>query len=108
VIDVADNGEDAACLAETPPYDPIVLDVMLPGRDGWSIVADLRRKAIATPILFLTARDAMAIVILGGLFSSTVLTLLVLPALALRYARFERRPASCVGEAADADGMASD
>ena len=59
IVDVADNGEDGAYLAETKPYDLIVLDVMLPGRDGWNIIADLRRKAIATPVLFLTARDAV-------------------------------------------------
>lgn len=57
--DVADNGNDGAHLAETMSYDLIVLDVMLPGRDGWSIVAGLRRKAIATPVLLLTARDAV-------------------------------------------------
>jgi hypothetical protein len=37
----------------------IILDVMLPGRDGWSVVADLRRREITTPVLFLTARDAV-------------------------------------------------
>lgn len=50
----------------------------------------------------------MAVVILGGLFSSTVLTLLVLPALALRYARFEQRADESDGERANAQGMAGD
>ena len=59
VADIADNGEDGAHLAGTRAYDLIVLDVMLPIRDGWSIVAELRRRAIATPVLFLTARDAV-------------------------------------------------
>ncbi|HUZ71447.1 MAG TPA: heavy metal response regulator transcription factor [Stellaceae bacterium] len=59
VADIADNGEDGAHYAITGSYDLIVLDVMLPGRDGWSIVADLRRRGIATPVLFLTARDAV-------------------------------------------------
>ena len=59
VADVAENGEDGSHLAQTPSYDLIILDVMLPGRDGWSIIADLRRKAVATPVLFLTARDAV-------------------------------------------------
>ncbi len=59
VADVADNGEDGTHLAQTRLYDLIILDVLLPGRDGWSIVADLRRREIATPILFLTARDAV-------------------------------------------------
>lgn len=59
VTDLAQNGEDGAHLALTEPYDLIVLDVMLPRRDGWSIVAELRRREIATPVLFLTARDAV-------------------------------------------------
>ncbi len=59
VTDLARNGEDGAHLARTEPYDLIVLDVMLPGRDGWSIIAELRRREIATPVLFLTARDAV-------------------------------------------------
>ena len=59
VADVAENGEDGSHLAQTRSYDLIILDAMLPGRDGWSIITDLRRKAIATPVLFLTARDAV-------------------------------------------------
>jgi two-component system copper resistance phosphate regulon response regulator CusR len=59
VVDLADNGEDGAHLARTGSYDVIILDVMLPARDGWSIVAELRRREIATPVLFLTARDAV-------------------------------------------------
>jgi two-component system copper resistance phosphate regulon response regulator CusR len=59
IADVADNGEDGAHLAQTTYYDLIILDVMLPARDGWSVMADLRRKEIATPVLFLTARDAI-------------------------------------------------
>ncbi|TAM48612.1 MAG: response regulator [Paraburkholderia sp.] len=59
IADVADDGEDGAHLAQIQSYDLIILDVMLPGRDGWSIVADLRRRQIATPVLFLTARDGV-------------------------------------------------
>lgn len=59
IVDVADNGDDGAYLAQTRNYDLIILDVLLPARDGWSIVADLRRGGIATPVLFLTARDAV-------------------------------------------------
>src|SRR5581483_9878058 len=59
IADVADDGEDGAHLARTQSYDLIILDVMLPGRDGWSIVADLRRRQMATPVLFLTARDGV-------------------------------------------------
>jgi two-component system copper resistance phosphate regulon response regulator CusR len=60
VADVADDGDDGAHLAQTGPYDLIILDVMLPRRDGWTIIQDLRQRAIATPVLFLTARDAVS------------------------------------------------
>ena len=59
VVDVAETGEEGALLAETQPYDLIVLDVMLPGRNGWTVVTGLRSRAIETPVLFLTARDAV-------------------------------------------------
>jgi len=59
VVDVAINGEDGLHLALTGDYDLIVLDVMLPDRDGWSIVAEIRRSGKQTPVLFLTARDAI-------------------------------------------------
>src|SRR5690349_12133515 len=44
-------------LAHGSPYDLIILDVMLPGRDGWSIMESLRKEGSLTPVLFLTARD---------------------------------------------------
>ncbi len=59
VVDVAENGEDGTHLAQTQLYELIILDVLLPGRDGWSVVADLRRRGVETPVLFLTARDAV-------------------------------------------------
>ena len=59
VVDVADTGEDGSNLAEAQPYDLVVLDVLLPGRDGWNVVTELRRRGIETPVLFLTARDAV-------------------------------------------------
>src|SRR5213593_4884752 len=59
VVDVATNGEDGLHLALTGDYDLIILDVMLPDRDGWSIVAEIRRNGKQTPVLFLTARDAV-------------------------------------------------
>jgi two-component system copper resistance phosphate regulon response regulator CusR len=59
IADLADNGEDGAYLGQTRSYDVIILDVMLPGQDGWSVLANLRRREIATPVLFLTARDAV-------------------------------------------------
>lgn len=59
VIDVAENGEDGAHLAHDGSYDLVILDVMLPIRDGWSVIGDLRRRGVSTPVLFLTARDAV-------------------------------------------------
>jgi len=59
VADLAHDGEDGEHLARTRSYDLIILDVMLPGRDGWSIISELRRRGISTPVLFVTARDAV-------------------------------------------------
>ena len=59
VADVANNGEDGLHLALTGDYDLIILDVGLPERSGWSIIAELRRKEKEMPVLFLTARDAV-------------------------------------------------
>jgi len=59
VVDVADQGEDGLHLAWTGQYDLVILDVMLPARDGWSILAEMRRSGTTTPVLFLTARDAV-------------------------------------------------
>lgn len=56
IADVARNGIDGRHLALTETYDLIILDVMLPGMDGWSILRELR-AAKDTPVLFLTARD---------------------------------------------------
>ena len=56
VADATFDGVDGAHLASTGTYDLVVLDVMLPGRDGWQVLAELRRSK-ATPVLFLTARD---------------------------------------------------
>ncbi len=59
VIDVAHKGEDGLHLARTGEYDLVVLDVGLPDRDGWSVLTELRRAGKRTPVLFLTARDAV-------------------------------------------------
>jgi two-component system, OmpR family, copper resistance phosphate regulon response regulator CusR len=59
VVDVSSDGLDGAHAALTADYDMLILDVMLPGRDGWSIIKDLRQKGKQTPVLFLTARDAV-------------------------------------------------
>ena len=55
-VDTADNGDDGLFNAEGTDYDAIVLDVMLPGLDGWEILKRLR-KTKQTPVLMLTARD---------------------------------------------------
>ncbi len=60
VTDVACTGEEGLHRALTDDYDLILLDVMLPGREGWSIVSELRRSGRHTPVLFLTARDAVS------------------------------------------------
>lgn len=57
VVDSADDGVGGAHLMETQDYDLLILDVMLPGRDGWSLVSQLRGSGKRTPVLFLTARD---------------------------------------------------
>ena len=59
VVDVAANGEEGLHRALAGDYDLLVLDIMLPGRDGWSILAEVRAAGRQTPILFLTARDAV-------------------------------------------------
>jgi two-component system, OmpR family, response regulator len=57
--DVADRGEDALWMAPAAPYDVIVLDIMLPGIDGLETCRQLRQNAVWTPVLMLTARDAI-------------------------------------------------
>jgi two-component system copper resistance phosphate regulon response regulator CusR len=57
VVDVARNGLDGQHLGLTGDYDAIVLDVVLPGADGWEVLGELRRRGKQTPVLFLTARD---------------------------------------------------
>lgn len=57
--DIALDGEDGLHLALTEAYDLIVLDVMLPGRGGWSIIQTLRSAGKDTPVIFLSARDTV-------------------------------------------------
>jgi two-component system OmpR family response regulator len=59
LADVAVKGEDALWMAGSTPYDVLVLDVNLPGIDGFETCRRLREDGIATPILMLTARDAV-------------------------------------------------
>lgn len=55
-VDVAADGDEAAWLAAEHEYDAMVLDVMMPGRDGITLVRQLRRRDVTTPVLMLTAR----------------------------------------------------
>lgn len=58
-VDLADNGTDAIDLAESNPYDLIILDIMIPGKDGIAICRQLRQGHVDVPVLMLTARDDM-------------------------------------------------
>jgi heavy metal response regulator len=58
-VDVARNGVDGNHLAATEDYDLIILDLMLPGKDGFSILRNLRERGVQTPIICLTARDSV-------------------------------------------------
>ena len=57
VVDLARTGHDGLHLATSEAYDLAVLDVMLPGIDGWQVLAGIRRAGKEMPVLFLTARD---------------------------------------------------
>ena len=57
VVDLARDGRDGMHLALSDDYDLVVLDVMLPGLDGWQVVQEIRRAGRDVPVLFLTARD---------------------------------------------------
>jgi two-component system OmpR family response regulator len=58
-VDIALKGEDALWMAEATAYDAVVLDVMLPGIDGFEVCRRLRAAEVWSPILMLTARDAV-------------------------------------------------
>jgi DNA-binding response OmpR family regulator len=58
-VDVAHDGIQGQFLAESNPYDLIVLDLMLPGKDGVAVCQELRDKKIDTPIIMLTAKDSV-------------------------------------------------
>lgn len=58
-VDTAGNGDDGYAMAAAESYDLVVLDLMLPGRGGFNILRNLRERKITTPIICLTARDAI-------------------------------------------------
>lgn len=59
VVDTADSGDQGLTLAMTGDYEAIVLDVMLPGVDGFQILRTLRQRGVSTPVIVITARDAV-------------------------------------------------
>lgn len=59
VVDFCDNGDNGFTLATTRSYDALVLDIMLPGRDGLSILRNLRERRFTVPVLLCTARSAL-------------------------------------------------
>ena len=60
IVDVAADGEDGLHKALDREYDLVILDVMMPKRDGWSVLSALRVKGKTMPVLFLTARDTVS------------------------------------------------
>ncbi|HSU93933.1 MAG TPA: response regulator transcription factor [Gemmatimonadaceae bacterium] len=64
-VDVAGDGDEASMLAHVNEYDVILLDVVLPRKNGFQIAAELRREGRNTPILMLTSRDAAEDVVRG-------------------------------------------
>lgn len=56
-VDLTFSGEEAMQWAVVNPYDLLLLDIMLPVKDGYAIVQSVRRRGMTTPVLFLTARD---------------------------------------------------
>ena len=59
VVDLAHDGEEGQYMAENFPVDAIVLDIMLPVADGLTVLRNLRKKGMKTPVILLTARDAI-------------------------------------------------
>ncbi len=64
-VDNAYDGEEAEYMAETTPFDVVILDVMLPKKDGLAVCRDLRGKNVNTPILMLTAKDSVEDKVIG-------------------------------------------
>jgi DNA-binding response OmpR family regulator len=58
-VEVCHRGDDALHLASTERFDAVVLDIMMPGRDGLSVLRQLREKRHTVPVILLTARDGL-------------------------------------------------
>jgi two-component system copper resistance phosphate regulon response regulator CusR len=59
VVDVAHDGESGLEQARANKFDLLIVDIMLPQKDGWEVVSELKSDGVRTPILFLTARDSV-------------------------------------------------
>ncbi|HEX2749326.1 MAG TPA: response regulator transcription factor [Verrucomicrobiales bacterium] len=59
-VDVFERGDEAYTAAKATPYDALVLDILMPGRDGLSILRSLRKERITTPVLIVTARGEVS------------------------------------------------
>ncbi|HEV7799083.1 MAG TPA: response regulator transcription factor [Pyrinomonadaceae bacterium] len=59
-VDVVGDGDEAVYKLSVNDYDAVILDVMIPGRDGFQVCRDLRLAGIAAPVIMLTARDTVA------------------------------------------------
>jgi heavy metal response regulator len=64
-VDVAFDGEEGLFLAENNPYDIVLMDLMLPKKDGLEVIKELRAKEITTPVLCLTAKDSVEDIVSG-------------------------------------------
>ena len=58
-VDTCYDGEDALAYLDVTEYDGVILDIMMPDRDGLQVLREMRRKGIHTPVMFLTARDSI-------------------------------------------------
>lgn len=58
-VDLAVDGESGADAARDKKFDLLIIDVMLPKKDGWELLAELRHEGLTTPVIFLTARDSV-------------------------------------------------
>ncbi len=59
-VDSCFDGDTALSYIESTEYDAIILDIMMPKRDGFSVIKEIRQKNISTPVIFLTARDTVS------------------------------------------------
>ena len=58
-VDTAFDGEEALDFVEFAEYDAVILDVMMPKKDGFAVIKEMRSRGISTPVIFLTARDSI-------------------------------------------------